>query len=82
MIHPLQAPVRPRVVSPETGDAVPLDEVIQSLASQRTIAAVQLVGDARSGKTTALSHLAAALDVDSIVYLDEPEDRGIEAAGC
>jgi uncharacterized protein YjbI with pentapeptide repeats len=58
MIEPLRAAVRPRVVSPETGDSVLLeDEVAEWLEGQsRTL---EIVGDAGSGRTTALRHLAA-----------------------
>ena len=70
-IHPLRAPVRPRVISPETGDAIPLEDVL--LESQgKTARAIEIVGGLGSGKTTALAHLAAVLPPDyKVILLDE-----------
>ncbi len=56
-----RAPVRPRIISPETGEAIPLDEKIGQLIQEGRHKLVGLVGGPGSGKTTALRHLAAIL---------------------
>jgi ABC-type glutathione transport system ATPase component len=58
MVEPLRAAVRPRVISPETGDTVLLeDEVAEWLeGGSKTLG---IVGGPGSGKTTALRHLVA-----------------------
>ena len=74
VLKPLRAPVRPRIVSPETGDALPLDETIRSMVDGTSTGAIELLGDRGAGKSTALAHLAAALNApDRIVLLDEPD---------
>ena len=66
MIEPERAVVTPRVIWPETGDAVPIDEVFHRMEG-KPVGAIEIVGCVGSGKTTALRHLAA----------EAPRDRGI-----
>ncbi|MGH7140566.1 MAG: pentapeptide repeat-containing protein, partial [Pirellulales bacterium] len=68
MIEPCRAAVRPRVVSPETGDVVPLeDEVAVWLeGNSRTL---RIVGGPGSGKTTAIRHLATIYGARNDVIL-------------
>jgi uncharacterized protein YjbI with pentapeptide repeats len=74
MIQPLRAPVKPRFVSPDTGDALVLDDTILELAERSSRGAIELVGMRGAGKTTALAHLAAVLSGnDEVVLLDEPD---------
>jgi uncharacterized protein YjbI with pentapeptide repeats len=72
MIVPQTALVRPRVVSPISGEVLPLEEVVaDQLAAGSRI--VQVSGGPGAGKTTALAHLAATLLPDKdLVFLDDP----------
>jgi uncharacterized protein YjbI with pentapeptide repeats len=81
MIQPVRAPVRPRVVSPETCDAIPLDEVLADFRAGAT-GAIEIVGGCGSGKTTALAHLAATVPSDGrFLFLDDASpERIVEAA--
>ncbi len=56
-----QARVRPRVISPVTGEAIPLENEIGAIIQEGRRKLVRIVGGAGSGKTTALRHLAAVL---------------------
>jgi len=73
MVQPARAAVKPRILSPETGELILLDETIQELAAITSRGAIELVGGRGAGKTTALRHLAAELQSDKIAFLDEPE---------
>lgn len=79
MIPPERALVVPRVVSPETVDALPLDESFVS-SEGRSPGAVEIVGGPGSGKTTALKHLAAVVAPDqNVLLLDEPDSPRVTA---
>jgi uncharacterized protein YjbI with pentapeptide repeats len=56
-----RAAVRPRVISPETGEAIRLDDEIGAMIEDGRGRLVILKGGPGSGKTTALRHLAAVL---------------------
>jgi len=80
MIRPEQAPVTPRVVSPETGEIVPLDEGFVS-DERRAGGAVEIVGGPGAGKTTALAHLAAMeAAARGVSFLDDPGASDVQAA--
>ena len=71
-----QARVRPRVISPETGAALPLDDKIGQLIQEGRYQLIGLVGGPGSGKTTALRHLAAVLPpwvLTQVRLVDDPE---------
>ncbi len=73
MILPSLAIVRPRAVCPETGESLPLEELVESFFFQHQTGAIEIVGGPGSGKTTALAHLAEVLyPCDTVLYLDEP----------
>src|SRR6266481_4267370 len=59
MIEPKLAPVRPRVISPQTGEAILLEEEIRRLLETNSFGQIWLVGPPGAGKTMALRHLAA-----------------------
>lgn len=74
MVKPARAPVKPRIVSLETGDLLPLDDQIESVLARRQRGPIELLGERGAGKSTALAHLAAALaERDQVVLLDEPD---------
>ena len=69
MLVPRRAPVRPRVLAGNNGDAFPLEGEVQELLARGARGPVRLEGPAGSGKTTALEHLAAALPPGAPVVL-------------
>lgn len=71
MIETCRAAVRPRVVSPETGDVVLLeDEVAVWLAGSAR--ALRIAGGPGAGKTTAIRHLGALLsDRADVLLVDD-----------
>lgn len=74
MIAPRQAPVRPRIVSPMCGEALPLADEVQRLLNSGSARVVALVGAPGAGKTTALAHLATVLDAAAAVRLVDESD--------
>lgn len=81
MIIPAKAIVRPRGICPETGDSLPLDEIVEGFIAARETGAIEITGDAGSGKSTALAHLAAVLSPGKlIVFLDDPAPKAIASA--
>ena len=76
-VPPERARVRPRVISPITGEAIPLDDEIGPLIQEGRWRFVGLIGGPGSGKTTALRHLAAVLPpwaLARIRLMDRPPD--------
>ncbi len=59
MIEPKPAQVKPRVVSPQTGESVLLEDSIRELIEAGVRGQIWIVGPFGAGKTTALQHLAA-----------------------
>jgi uncharacterized protein YjbI with pentapeptide repeats len=77
-ICPAIAVVRPRVSSAHSGDVRLLEEVVAEIADENPQAAVQIIGPAGSGKSTALRHLAAVFELDDrFVFLDEPKSQEV-----
>jgi uncharacterized protein YjbI with pentapeptide repeats len=78
MIQPKRAPVRPRVVCPASGEALPLEDEVRRLLDCGAGQVVALVGEAGAGKSTALQHLAAVLPPEAgVLLLDECAKIGI-----
>jgi uncharacterized protein YjbI with pentapeptide repeats len=73
MIDPQPAAVRPRVLSPESGEALPLEDEIRRLLETGAKGPVALLGPPGSGKTTALRHLAATFPAEAVTLLDQPQ---------
>jgi uncharacterized protein YjbI with pentapeptide repeats len=68
-----RAPVRPRVFTPASGDALPLEDELWPFLRDRLRGAIRLTGGSGYGKTTALRHLAAVLPRHANVsFLDCP----------
>ena len=81
-----RAPVRPRVISPETGEAILLEDEIGPMIQAGRCGLVAIAGGPGSGKTTALRHLAALLPPwarDRVGLFDEADDlAALEAAAA
>jgi uncharacterized protein YjbI with pentapeptide repeats/energy-coupling factor transporter ATP-binding protein EcfA2 len=76
-----QPSVRPRVLSPETGESIPLDDVVGPILAAGETGAIRLVGSAGAGKTTALNHLAGLVPPHlAVTFLDEPSSYAIVEA--
>ncbi|MHB8955811.1 MAG: pentapeptide repeat-containing protein [Pirellulaceae bacterium] len=71
MISPRRAPVRPRVVLSETHETVLLEDFVDSLDGQGHHGPVELLGGPRTGKTTALAHLASLPVADRLMLVDD-----------
>src|SRR5258708_6152811 len=87
MLEPGRAPVRPRVISPNTGETLLLEDEILSLLERGETGIVWLTGGPGSGKTTALAHLAAVLPASADVkFCDDnaspQNDQGRLTVGC
>ncbi len=81
MTEPARAVVRPRVVSPETGDIVLLEDEAAAWVDDRRSLALEIVGGTGLGKTTALRPLAATLDSPGpLTFIDEPTSAEVAAA--
>src|SRR5262245_65682318 len=61
MLEPRRAPVRPRVISPVSGETLLLEDEIQALLERGVMGMVWISGGPGSGKTTALAHLLGVL---------------------
>jgi uncharacterized protein YjbI with pentapeptide repeats len=81
-----RAAVRPRVISPETGEAILLEDEIGPMIQAGRCGLVAIAGGPGSGKTTALQHLAAILPPwakDRVGLFDEADDlAALEAAAA
>ena len=74
------APVRPRVLSPETGESLPLVDVIGPILANADSGVIRIFGSAAQGKSTALNQLAGLLPPHlSVSLLDEPSASAILA---
>lgn len=70
-IMPARAPVRPRTISPETGEIVLLEDAVSTAVEREACGLVWIVGGPGLGKTVALAHLAAVLpESGSLVLVD------------
>jgi len=77
--HPQAAPVRPRVVSPRTGETLLLEDWVEPFLRDGEPGAICFYGQPGSGKSTALAHLAARAPRPAVaVFLDEPDAETVE----
>lgn len=75
------SPVRPRVVSPETGDVLFLEDEVAQWLETADRGAFEIVGQSGSGKTTALARLASTFQsFHAVRFLDEPSANEALAA--
>jgi uncharacterized protein YjbI with pentapeptide repeats len=72
VIVPKRAPVRPRVLSPATGETLLLEDLVRDLVAQKKRGLIQILGGIGSGKTTALGHLAEVMGDQRIVFTEDP----------
>ncbi len=80
MSQPVIAIVKPRVNLPETGDAIPLADLLLEIQGN-SARVIEIIGGPGSGKTTALAHLAAVLFADyKVVLLDDASPAAINDA--
>lgn len=72
MFAPSPAIVRPRVISPHTGEAILLEDVVAAHLAAGDHGVIELSGGPLSGKTTAIEHLDRAFPNESgLMLLDE-----------
>jgi uncharacterized protein YjbI with pentapeptide repeats len=76
---PAFAIVRPRVRLKRTGESHLIDDVISELAEDLSTGVIWITGGPGSGKSTAISHLAALFShVEHLIFLDEPSPTELE----
>jgi uncharacterized protein YjbI with pentapeptide repeats len=74
MLRPVRAPVRPRFVSPATGESLPLEDEVEVWLQDGAPRYLEILGGPGSGKTTALAHLADEYHgLARIIFLDAGE---------
>jgi uncharacterized protein YjbI with pentapeptide repeats len=74
MLRPVQAPVRPRIVSPATHESLPLEDEVDVWLKEGAPRCLRIVGGPGSGKSTALAHLADEYHgLARITFLDAGE---------
>lgn len=79
MSRPHPAPVRPRVISPHTGETLLLEDWVEPFLRNQESGAICVYGPPGSGKSTALAHLAARFPRPAVVvFLDEPGPAEVE----
>ncbi|MEX2288601.1 MAG: pentapeptide repeat-containing protein [Planctomycetaceae bacterium] len=75
------AAVRPRVVSPVTGETILLEEALRDWIERREPRIVQVIGPYGAGKSTALRHAEATLpSASGIRFLDDPDSVEVSAS--
>jgi uncharacterized protein YjbI with pentapeptide repeats len=81
--------IRPRVISPETGDAIRLDDEIGLIVQDGRHPLIGLIGGPGSGKTTALQHLTETLPPWALARVRMFDELGdcsdvlaLEDSGC
>src|SRR5262249_51221046 len=81
---PARALVRPRVISPQTGEAIPLEDEVGAMLQQGRSGLIMIVGGSGSGKPAALRPLAAILPPwahDRVRLLEDLDLTAIASAG-
>jgi uncharacterized protein YjbI with pentapeptide repeats len=80
-IIPERARVRPRVLSPESGESLPLEDEIGPILTSHDCGAIRISGPAGSGKTTALTHLARLIPPHiRVAFMDGPDPLALAEA--
>jgi uncharacterized protein YjbI with pentapeptide repeats len=73
-ILPRRAPVTPRATLCGQSASLPIEEWVRQIFKSKPYGIISILGDARSGKSTALAHLACAFANDrELTLLDEPD---------
>lgn len=67
-MKPCRAAVRPRFISPSTGDALTLEDSVEAVFRHFHHGVVEIAGPKGAGKTAALQHLAAVLPEELRVH--------------
>jgi uncharacterized protein YjbI with pentapeptide repeats len=81
MLEPKRAPVRPRVVSPLTGETLLLEDEILSLVESSRSDTIWVRGGIGYGKSIAIEHLAAVLPASAKIDLVEDDDLEVLPRG-
>jgi uncharacterized protein YjbI with pentapeptide repeats len=76
-----RARVKPRVIAAETGEALPLEDLIGPILAGAESGAIRISGRAGSGKTTALAHLSGLVPPHlRVSFLEGPRPRALALA--
>jgi uncharacterized protein YjbI with pentapeptide repeats len=78
VILAVRAPVRPRVIAPQSGEAILLEDAIGPYLQAHVHGPIAIVGPIGSGKSTAIRHLASLVPRSlHALLLDEPDFRSV-----
>jgi uncharacterized protein YjbI with pentapeptide repeats/energy-coupling factor transporter ATP-binding protein EcfA2 len=76
-----RARVKPRVIAAETGEALPLEDLIGPILASAESGAIRISGRSGSGKTTALAHLSGLVPPHlNVSFLENPHPRALVSA--
>jgi uncharacterized protein YjbI with pentapeptide repeats len=82
MNMPKLVPVKPRIIAPQTGEIIPLEDIVRELLETSYRGQIWIIGPVGSGKTTALNHLAAVFfaSLSQLRLLDCPLPETVDAS--
>lgn len=82
MDSPKLSLVRPRVVSPASEEVVLLEDAVESYLADHARGAVEVLGGAGSGRSTALAYIASCDFARRLVLLDDAHPKSVTKAAA
>jgi uncharacterized protein YjbI with pentapeptide repeats len=80
-VNRARARVKPRVIAAETGEALPLEDLIGPILAGAESGSIRISAQAGGGKTTALAHLSGLVPPHlNVSFLEDPRRRALALA--